>query len=57
MGVPDEILTLAGAWLIRDPTDLSAGASPSYGGTVLGTVQSMALVPTYRVEPIVAEET
>ena len=57
MGVPDEVLTLAGGWLIRDPTDLSAGASPNYGGTVLGTVQSVALIPTYRVEPIISEET
>lgn len=43
----------AGGRLIADPTNATA---PDYGGTVLGTMQEVALLPAFRAEEITNEE-
>ena len=53
MALPNEQAHQAGGLLIADPTNATP---PSFGGTVLGTLREVALVPTWRAEEITNEE-
>lgn len=54
MAAPDEELLLAGGTLIAAPTNVNT--PPEYGGTILGTMQSVGIEETGRTAPILAEE-
>ena len=55
MGAPSKTHKVSGGRLVANPTDLTLPLT-NCGGTVLGTVDTLSISVTRKIEPITAEE-